>query len=405
MIGPFVFCVVLPLLAPPAQAPAKSSRRVLPAGQDRVSVPLEFKMNQVRLDAMVNGKGPFHLVLDTGMPIRGIILFSGERVDALKLGDSGQRAMIGGAGSEKGGQMAIVAPDVSVELGELKLPSMNAIVMPDRTGMPPGMDGIIGGELFFQFAVRIDLKESRLDLIEPSAFEPPSGAAIVPLDHRGGMVFVDVGVTVGDGEPQTAHVVVDIGAGHAISLNTRKDGAFAPPKDAVEAALGHGVSGAIRGQEGRVRRLEIGGVAFENVVASFPIDAHKNPGGMEFHDGNLGEEILRRFTVTFDYEHDRMVLERGDEIDQPFEGDMLGIGSTWTKDGAFVIDTVLDGSAAAAAGLQVGDEIVKVDGRTFAEIGEGGLRAILRVDGAEVVFTLKRGDETVEKRARLHRRV
>lgn len=408
MIGSFLVFSVLalsPAVQQAGESLGESSVHALPAGRDRALVPFRFVMNQVRIDAMVNGAGPFHLVLDTGMPTRGIMLFDSERVRALGLEDSGNRVTVRGAGGKGSSYQAIVAPDTSVELGELKLSKVTAMVLPERAGMPPGMDGIIGGELFFQFAVKIDRKRSRLEVIEPSAFSPAKEASIVRLDRQGGMIFVDVGIVVEGGDAIPARVVIDTGAGHAISLNARDDGTLAPPKNAIDAILGRGRSGAVRGKRGRVRRVELGGFAFENVVASFPDSGHSSPGGVDLRDGNLGAEILKRFAVTFDYAHDRMALEPGEGLDEPFEADMSGIAFGWTTDASLVVEAVLEDSPAAAAGVAVGDQLLKIDGRSLAEIGEGGVRALLTVDGAEVLLTLKRGDETLEKRVRLRRLV
>ena len=41
--------------------------------------------------------------------------------------------------------------------------------------------------------------------------------------------------------------------------------------------------------------------------------------------GNIGNEILRRFKVTFDYSRAQMILEPNNAIDQPDEFDMSGL--------------------------------------------------------------------------------
>ena len=223
------------------------------------------------------------------------------------------------------------------------------------------------------------------------------------MDRVQGAAFVDVRVTVGEGDPVAAQVVVDLGASHAISLNQGEGGRLAPPPGAIDAPLGRGLSGIVLGKVGRLRRLEIGTFAFENVVASFPIGEHQHPGGFPFRDGNLGAEILKRFRVSFDYPSSRLVLEKAKGYDKPFEREMAGIGFDWTKDKHVVISTVLSGSPAETAGLQAGDDILAIDGLTVAELAENGLRRVLLADGKEVRFTLKRGDQVLEKRVRLRR--
>src|SRR5262245_43646919 len=68
----------------------------LPPGGVPIRVPFRLLANQVRLDATIEGKGPFHLVLDTGMPVPGIILFQSPAVEALGLHSSGQSVGLSG---------------------------------------------------------------------------------------------------------------------------------------------------------------------------------------------------------------------------------------------------------------------------------------------------------------------
>ncbi|MBI3844004.1 MAG: aspartyl protease family protein [Planctomycetes bacterium] len=401
--------LVLPALVSsqetPPVFPEDGSLYEMPAGKTTAVVPLRWVANQVRLDAMVNGRGPFQLILDTGMPAPGILLFRSERVDALRLGDTGGRAPLAGAGGSGQSYEAVVGSEVSLTLGELKLSKVSAMVLKERSGLPPSVDGIIGGALFFRFVVVLDVDRGRLELTEPKSWSPPADACVVPLHLVQGSAFVPVRIAVGSAEPIAAEVVVDLGAGHAVSLNTRASGALAPPAAAIDAPLGRGLSGVVNGRVGRVRRLEIGSFAFDQVIASFPVAEHRNPGGFDFRDGNLGAGILKRFKVGFDYASRRMVLEKGARFADPFEFDMSGIALDWRGDGTVSIRSVLPGSPAATAGVEPGDRLLEIDGRRLDDVGEDGIGRALRVDGAEVVLKVGRGVEALVKRVRLRRLV
>ena len=368
-------------------------------------IPFEFAGNELRVEAKINGSGPFRIIVDTGMPIPGILLFQGERVDALRLENNGQHVRVAGAGEVGATSEAVMASGISIDVGDLKMSKASALVIAKPAGFPPAVDGVIGAALFSHYAVRIDMDRSLIELHEPSRWSPPEAACVVPLEREGGRVFVDVHVAIGSGEPVPARVVVDIGAAHALSLNARDDGRFAAPPNAIDAPLGRGVSGVVLGKLGRSRRVEIGTFAFDDVVTSFPVAKHQKPGGEDFHDGNLGEEILKRFNVTFDYAQKRMVLEKAKGFGEPFEHEMAGLSLDWEKDGSLVVGAVLPQSPAAAAGIELGDRVISIDDRSAESLGENGLRRALTAEGAEIRLALKRGNQTIEKKVRLRRLV
>jgi hypothetical protein len=54
---------------------------------------------------------------------------------------------------------------------------------------------------------------------------------------------------------------------------------------------------------------------------------------VEGDGGLIGEEILRRFKVIFDFSHHRMILEPNSHLKDADEEDMSGIALTPEKDG------------------------------------------------------------------------
>lgn len=406
-LAPLLVCAVMAAPAPPAShvEPGDDAGYSLGSGARPVNLPFRFVANQVRLEATINGRGPLQLVLDTGMPIPGVLLFDSERVSKLELAKTGRKVAVAGAGGKGQPSQALMADGVDVAIGPLSVTKTRALVVERPKGFPPGLDGVIGGALFFHFVVRIDMDKQSLQLAEPSGWSPPANVVFVPLVHVQGMVFADLQVAVGPQAPVPARVVVDLGAGHALSLNNRAGGKFAPPGSAVEMPLGRGVSGVLHGRMGRVRRIELGGFAFENVVVAFPGEAHQRPGGRDFEEGNLGNELLKRFNVTFDYAGKRMLLEKSQRYEEPFDVPMAGVDLEWRPDSTLEVREVLPNSPAAVAGIVKGDILVAIDGVPTSTLGEEGLRKTLIGDGAERALTLKRGTQTTEKKLRLKRLV
>jgi PDZ domain/Aspartyl protease len=365
-------------------------------------VPITFTRNQVRIPISVNGSQPMVFVLDTGMPAPGILLNTNERTTALALKFSGQ-ANVAGGGSTKA-MAAQLAEHQRIAIGGIEIADVPV------TMLPPGgfkeTDGVIGLELFNRYAVCVDVDNKELLLFDTKTYQPPAGATIIPIRLvHDRMPFIDARVTVEGGEPVPVDVALDLGSVHALWLNERQPGKLAPPKGAIQTTLGRGVSGKIMGSVGRVKKIEMGGVSFDNLLAIFPDAAYQKPGGFDFQDGFIGADLLTRFVVTFDYASKRLVLVPGKRMGDPFEWDMTGMVFENANMDRRVIDTVLAGSPAEAAGIQPGDVLVGVNDKPLSAYDPQELFTMFRREGAEVRLKLERGGSSIEKPIKLRRLV
>jgi len=366
-------------------------------------IPITFTRNQVRIPVSVNGSAqPLTFVLDTGMPAPGILLNENERTTALNLKFNGE-ANVAGGGSTKA-MSARLAEHQRVEIGGIEIADVPV------TMMPPGgfkeTDGVIGFELFSRYAVCVDVDSKELLLFDKSTYQPPTGATVIPIRLvHDRMPFIDARVTVEGGAPVPVDVALDLGSVHALWLNQRQPEKLAPPKGAIRTTLGRGVAGKIMGSAGRVKRIEMGGVAFDNLLAIFPDAAYQKPGGFDFQDGFIGADLLTRFVVTFDYPSKRLVLVPGKRFGEPFEWDMTGMVFENANTDRRVVDTVLPGSPAEAAGIQKGDVLVGVNDKPLSAYDPQELFTMFRREGAEVRIKLERAGAPIEKSLKLRRLV
>ena len=373
-------------------------------GSDPVAtLPMTEWNNLVIVPVSVETSSPFRLMLDTGMSLPGILLSKGPRVDALDL-DFTEGPSVAGAGGDGGPLATRHAHVSSITLGGLTISDVAVSILPDGQTMPADIEGVIGFELFQRYAVHVDRDRAVVALYESATLEPASGSTTIPLVLRNGYPFVELMVAVSAKEAEEAskaELIVDLGAVYALWLNTDSQGRFAPPAAAIETSLGFGAGGRVEGHVGRSRLVRIGDLRLENVVTLFPALHHQPPSRLDMRDGFIGADVLSRLDVTIDYPGKRLIL-RPSRVDTPFEWDMSGLLLNPGGDGG-VVESISAGSPAEQAGLLAGDVLVAVDGKPIAELLGRGLRQLLRRDGAEVRLTIKRGDETLEKRLTLRR--
>jgi hypothetical protein len=86
-------------------------------------------------------------------------------------------------------------------------------------------------------------------------------------------------------------------------------------------------------------------------------------GGNELGNHLIGGELLRRFKVTLDFPHQRMVLLSNPDVSRPFPFDCSGLILRQERDSRFFrIKTVIPGSPGAEIGLETSDLIEQING-------------------------------------------
>jgi PDZ domain-containing protein len=135
---------------------------------------------------------------------------------------------------------------------------------------------------------------------------------------------------------------------------------------------------------GRVRAFELKPFTVENAIGVF---SQQNINGVKDSKiaGGIGGGFLRRFNVTFDLPHQRVILEPNLQINTLEDADMSGLAIV-AKGGnlrTFEVVGVQKGTPGHDAGLQVGDVISGVDDEPAADYTLAELRAAFQKTGNE----------------------
>lgn len=372
--------------APDCTAPVAKSPH-LPA-----TIPFEMHTNHVAF-WVCRGEKPMMYVLDTGagqsfMDL-GLARALGVQVT------SSYRATGAGAGSTAAGGIrrdSVVIPGASIVV-----PITSAIDLASIGG-PEGnkMQGILGADFIARYVMALDYRHQEMRLYDRTTFTYAGPGTTVPITvMSNGFIRTKGVVGLADGSSVEGDMTIDVGASLSVSL----------PKPFVDSnhlrdrvgptmhrPAGRGAGGVTMADVARVPSFTLGSVTIEKPIIYLYGDSAGVLSTGNLGAGNIGGDVLRRFTVYLDYKARRMILEPHDATNEPFEADMSGLQLTVDRDSAgFRVDFVLDKSPASELGMRKGDHIVAIDGKPASLQVLEELRNRFRREGEHVSITVKRG--------------
>ncbi len=377
----------------------------LPASVSKDKISFELVNNLVIIPVEING-AKLSFILDTG--VNSTLLFSFEDIDSLELNNT-QPIKIRGLG-EGGSIDAHISRNNSVSIGKATDSEHTIYMILDkninlsmRMGLP--IHGIIGFNFFRKFVVKTDYSAKRLTFYRTETYKKKRCKICVefPLYFHANKPFVKA-VVQSEISARDVTLLVDTGSSDGLWLFDEKDFVFEFPKNYFVDFLGLGLSGNIFGKRTKTNSLLLGEFQMEEVTTSFPnLSSIQNMKNFKERDGSLGSEVLRRFTIIMDYANKTMSLKKNRFYKDPFHYNMAGLtvehdGFIYVKDlnysrkntitmneqrretsgivnvystpffqlvlaPKFVVAEVRENSPAALAGIQKGDEVLRVNGR------------------------------------------
>lgn len=366
--GRLIFILVLSIVCPDAHSQIFEFKQ----GRNRETIPFKLVKNLIIVPVNINGTGPYNFVLDTGVGL--FIITDPSLTDSIQFKNL-RTIKITGFG-DKEDLSAYVAPSLSVEIGSAGTSSIPAAILKKDifelssfAGMP--IHGLIGYELFSSFIVKINYVLNTITLYRPDKTFLRRKGAKIPITIEDRKPYMVAEITLSTGKKLPAKLIIDTGAGHPVSLETEGNKPFELPMVNIAANLGMGLTGPIKGYIGRVPSVKLGKYTLKNVIASFPDfeDVGSKVKSVS-RNGNMGNSILKRFEVIFDYNHEAMYLKPSILLKEPFEHDMSGMELTSAGPDykRVIITRVEPFSAAEDVGLIKDDEILSINFKPVQEM-------------------------------------
>lgn len=246
--------------SPPAAPPlpevtvaAPEPRYVAPTQRDRIG--------RIWAPVLLNGKGPFRMVLDTGAN-RSVII---ERT-ARELGPEARTNKQVRVRGVTGTAVVPVARAETMEIGDLLLAPVNLPIVADVFG---GADGMLGNEGLADKRIVIDFRHDSITIKRSRRERPGAGFYTLPISFKAGKLLV-VDVLVGR---VRAKAIIDTGAPDSLGNQALLEALRRNAKDAPETEIVGVTLDVEKGLRVRMPTIRLNQVTVHGAAMSFS-DVH-----------------------------------------------------------------------------------------------------------------------------------
>jgi hypothetical protein len=299
----------------PLNAGATKTAETILISQDNSPIPFKLLRNKIIVPIRVNNSKELNIILDTGMPSDGLLLFDKNLADELELVGA-KRFRISGAGKGKV-SYALRVESALLTLSGNDFENQSVLILEGDTMHGFLTDGVIGHTLFGSHVVQIDYDTKVITLIEPTEFKTKPTWEQIPItfnDH--GIPFVNAAVSISGEKEIDVFLYIDLASSEALELLVKPDMKFLLPEGLTEKYLGRGLDGDICGQFGRISSFRIGSFVLHDVPTAFPQAAIRSR--QQGADGILCDNALRRFNLIFDYSRAKLYIKPNGSFHESF---------------------------------------------------------------------------------------
>ena len=371
----FATTLLLTVATACGQAPAKTeteaTSRPLPEG----AVAFNYN-NHLYFDVVIRDSIPALLVFDTGNT--SLLLDSTFYAEHFATQGTLRKAFVGGAGD--GRQMASV--DMSgweYRVGEFAHKDQTAVVLNLRKILGNNVSGMFGMEFVRGRKVEFNYADQYMRILSDE--QPDSSYTCIDckwLDDSKTRILVPVKIALDAMTSREGLFLVDMGSSGTIAINSSSVAKMGLTNHSdvqkMVYAVG-GIGGSRTDNLIKLASVELGGLNVSNIRADYSGNATGALADKRY-DGLIGNELLERFDVIFDFAECKMYLRANRNFDTPSRY-FFGVVLTPQRD-HWTVNGLLEGGKAEKAGVKRGDRIVKINGKTPSEMSEAERKALTR---------------------------
>ncbi len=329
----------------------------------------------------VDGSEPLDFIFDTG---DGLTVIDWDVAQSLDLVPDHEEVVTSAQGRISGK----LIKHNRLEFGGITLASNIKVYTTDlehlEISIGRNIDGIIGHDLLHHHNVYLNYDTKTLEVYGD---EFPKRGQEVAFKLHASIPTIEAEVVLNNNETLKGDFFINTGAGTTLDFNTY----FANTNDVINKTGDHYFyfvkdigQEETKHYEGRISALTLGDFSFENL----PIGISQTASGIQGDKkiaGIIGNRVLSRFNIMFDYDHGKMYLTENSRSENEFPINCSGIDVQLSEDlSAVLIHQVIEGSAAAKAGVRVDDALLMINGQSVDDMTLVDIKKILRKSGETV---------------------
>jgi hypothetical protein len=325
--------------------------------EKKTVIPFKLINNLIFIPVNVNG-AELTFLLDTGVAETSIFSLENQELklaslEKIKFSGLGGNASIDGFRSDN--NIARIGKDFVNYTLTLFIIIDQDFNISSHVGIP--VNGIMGYHFFKNHPVLIDYTSKKITIYNDKEVFKKKVKKFdelpISIEKNKPYIFADIEMTR---EKKSSKLLIDLGNSDPIWLFPTLIKDFVYNRPNIDDFLGRGFNGDVYGKRSRIHNFYLGNYRFEKPLTAMPDEysiQHVNL--VENRKGSIGGDIMRRFTVGFDYTNKKLYLRKNRNFDDPFHFNMSGLdfrqdGMEWTKD---MVNLPTKNNNNASSGIEV----------------------------------------------------
>lgn len=378
----------------------------LPSGVTQLEIPFDYVNNFIIITLTINGAGPVKMIFDTGAEYT--ILSKKDVTDYVGIKYDREFKLVGA--DLKSELTAYLARKVRLETAGFPFvaPREDILVLAEdyfRFEEYAGVNvhGILSGQSFSRYMFKINYQRHVITLYDREYFKPEeNGFQRAPVELFRNKIYLYTNASFRANKTTPIKLLLDTGAAVPLLLFTNIDSLIQPPETVVPSNIGMGLGGYLEGFVGRVEGLQLGSFYQNGIITFFQaIDTTKDLTYLNNRKGLVGNLLLSRFQVLFDYPGGAIWLKPTKEYKDKYVFDRSGImliagGKALNQ---FTVQSVIPGSPGDEAGILPGDLVLRVGFIPHNFIGLSDIQKIFQKrPGKKIRLIISRNNKTMKKK-------